>query len=130
MRGIAMCPYTDESTKHRQMSLSILKDLGLGRSIIETRIGPELERLVDSILELNGYPFEPRKRLYRCINGILMGFIFGRHFDAKTDPLIRQTYDIMDSIVAAYGPDMEFFPILRLLPRNAKALTWTVDAHK
>jgi hypothetical protein len=58
-----------------------------------------------------------------------MSFIFGRQFGAKTDPLIRKTYDIIDSIVAAY-PDMEFFPVLQLLPGNAEVLNWTVDAHK
>jgi hypothetical protein len=103
------------------MSLSILKDLGMGKSVVETRINEELEQLVNSILKLNGHSFNPHNLVLRCINGILMGFIFGRHLDFDTDPLVRQTNDLIDSVDAAYGPDAQFFRYFDCCPamRNA-----------
>jgi hypothetical protein len=112
------------------MSLSILKDLGMGKSVVETRVNEELEQLVNSILKVNGHSFNPHNLVFRCINIILMGFIFGRHLDFDTDPLVRQTNDLMDSAFATYGPGAEFFPILRLLPSYAKSLRRTEYSHR
>jgi hypothetical protein len=100
--------------------LSILKDLGYGKSVVESRITVELEQLVDRIREMNGLQFDPSDALRRCIGGVMLGFLFGRQFDYETDPLTQKLQKLIAINLLTLNSGMDMFPILRFLPGNAK----------
>jgi cytochrome P450 family 2 subfamily B len=112
------------------MALSILKDLGYGKSIVETRISVELEQLVERIRQSNGLPIDPSNALHQCIGGVMLGFLFGRHFDHETDPLTLQLDKLIAMSVAALNNGVDIFPMLRFLPRNAKIIRTYVNENR
>jgi hypothetical protein len=112
------------------MAMSILKDLGYGKSVVETRITIELEQLVDRIREMNGRQFDPSDALRRCIGGVMLGFLFGRHFDYETDPLTQKLDELIAVNLLTMKNGVDMFPILRFLPRNAKIINAYVTLNR
>lgn len=120
--GIINGPHSEEYTKHRQTTLVLLKELGFGKSVAETRITIEMEYFIEAIMKFNGRPFDPVPSIFQCINGIVTGFLFGCHLDSDTDPLIQQLKVLNDAWNLAFKPEIEFLPIVRYLPKYATIL--------
>ena len=129
-KGLIMSPYTDAFIKRRRTAMSLLKDLGFGRSFVQTRINVELETLVESICKFNGRPFDPNDLVYRFNNGVIMGFMFGRHVDYDDEQLMQEIDVLLNSMIAAFSPKVNLLPILRFLPSNMRLINKVVNAHR
>jgi cytochrome P450 family 2 subfamily C len=120
--GIAFHPYNDEYVKLRRTSMTLLKDLGFGRRYVETRIGVELDTLVEKIRKLDGHPFDPNEAMYQCNNGVIMSFMFGRQFDYDNDPLMQEFSVYLKVGIKSSSPELNLFPIVRILPKYKKQI--------
>jgi hypothetical protein len=112
------------------MSLSVLKELGYGRSLGESRINVEVDNLIDSISKLNGRSFDPQNLLYRCINGVITGFMFGRNFDYGTNPLQLQVNEFLEAGIAISAPEIDLFPLIGFLPSYRKRVKVFIAASR
>jgi Cytochrome P450 len=129
MKGMLVHPYNEQFVKMRRTSMTLLKDLGYGRNYVETRIGVELDVLVDRIRKCDGRSFDPTDMLYQCNNGIIMSFMFGCQFDYDNDPLMQHVNVYVRAGTQA-GPEIEFFPILRFVPKYKRQLNTVFTAQK
>jgi cytochrome P450 len=114
--GIVTCPYTEKLIEKRRRSLVILKDLGYGRRFAEERINAELDRLIDEIRQQKSRAFDPKELLHRCTNGVIVGFIVGRHVNYITEELPRVVKRGLELFLVAESGQLNMFPILRFLP--------------
>jgi Cytochrome P450 len=130
LTGLSFCPSSEEFFHRRQLSLSILKKLGLGKSVAETCINTALDRLIESFQKFNGQPFNPKEPLLRWTSSVMFGFLFGRQFDFNTDPLCQHVEEYTKSISTVMNGDLDIFPIFRFLPSNVKNIKWTKSTHK
>ncbi|XP_066432450.1 cytochrome P450 2W1-like [Eleutherodactylus coqui] len=99
----------------RRFTLSILRDLGMGKRPIEARIIEELQFLCAAIQAYNGKPFD-KKVLYLAAPNISFAMLFGRRFDYD-NPTFQRMITIMDEIVINTGTVAakyyNFFPMLK-----------------
>jgi hypothetical protein len=129
MKGMGSHPYNEEFVKIHRTSMTLLKDLGYGRSYVEERIGIELEVLVENIRELDGRHFDPKDMLFQFSNGIMMSFMFGRQFDYN-DPLVQQINTHLALAIAALQPALNLFPVLTYLPKYSRLLDTIIACQK
>lgn len=131
-----MSHYTESFVHMRRSVLTILKDLGFGRLVVERRINVELDLLERAVMRQqqqrddDGRGFDPTELLFRCVNGVIMGFMFGRHFDYETDPLTKHLRVFIDAATSAFTPTMNLFPVLRFLPGYRDRVRRLVVAHR
>ncbi|XP_071976549.1 cytochrome P450 2W1-like [Engystomops pustulosus] len=85
----------------RRFTLSIFRDLGMGKKPIEGRIIEELQYLNAKIQSYNGKPFD-KKVFYLAPPNITFGMLFGRRFDYD-NPTFQKIITIMDDIVVNTG---------------------------
>ncbi|KAM5151821.1 cytochrome P450 2W1-like [Mantella aurantiaca] len=99
----------------RRFSLSILRDLGMGKGSIESRIIDELQFLNAYIQSHNGKPFE-KQVFYSATPNITFIILFGRRFDYD-NPTFKKMTEIVDDVVKLTGhPSAKYynvFPILK-----------------
>ncbi|XP_072272884.1 cytochrome P450 2W1-like [Pyxicephalus adspersus] len=99
----------------RRFTLSILRDLGMGKGAIEGRIIEELQFLNAAIQSYNGKPFG-KKVFYNGPPNITFSMLFGRRFDYD-NPTFQKMITIMDDLVKMTGqPSVKYynvFPILK-----------------
>ncbi|KAG8546399.1 hypothetical protein GDO81_018993 [Engystomops pustulosus] len=98
----------------RRFTLSILRDLGMGKKPIESRIIEELQYLNAAIQSHNGKPFD-KKVLYLGPPNITFGMLFGRRFDYD-NPTFQKMITIMDDIVVNTGtPGAKYYSVFPIL---------------
>ncbi|XP_040212686.1 cytochrome P450 2W1-like [Rana temporaria] len=99
----------------RRFTLSILRDLGMGKRPIEGRIIDELQFLNELIESHKGKPFE-KQVFYNAPPNITFGMLFGRRFEYD-NPTFKKMIIIMDDVVKLTGtPSAKYynvFPILK-----------------
>ncbi|XP_063790612.1 cytochrome P450 2W1-like isoform X2 [Pseudophryne corroboree] len=104
----------------RRFTLSILRDLGMGKSPIEGRIIEELQYLNEFIKSHNGQPFE-KKVLYSGPPNITFWILFGRRFDYD-NPTFQKMVTIIDDLVVLTGsPPIKFYNVFGILKYFLKA---------
>ncbi|XP_063790613.1 cytochrome P450 2W1-like [Pseudophryne corroboree] len=98
----------------RRFTLSILRDLGMGKSSIEGRIIEELQYLNESIKSHNGQPFE-KKVFYYAPPNITFRILFGRRFDYD-NPTFQKMVTIIDYLVIHTGlPPAKYYNVFGIL---------------
>ncbi|KAG8546397.1 hypothetical protein GDO81_018992 [Engystomops pustulosus] len=103
----------------RRFTLSILRDLGMGKKPIEGRIIEELQHLNAAIQSHNGKPFD-KKVFYLAPPNITFGMLFGRRFDYN-NPTFQKIITIMDDIVVNTGtPAAKYYNIFPILKHVLK----------
>lgn len=127
---MAVHPYNDKFAKMRRTSMTLLKDLGYGRKYVESRIGMELEDLVEKLRKLDGRPRIVNDLLYQCNNGIMMSFMFGRQFDYDNDPLMQHVGRFITLGLVGLDPQLNLFPVLSYLPKYRRALDKVAATQK
>ncbi|KAG8540933.1 hypothetical protein GDO81_030007, partial [Engystomops pustulosus] len=110
----------------RRFTLSILRDLGMGKKPIEARIIEELQYLNAAIQSYNGKPFD-KKVLYLAAPNITFRMLFGRRFDYD-NPTFQRVISIMDDIVVNTGtPAAKYYNIFPQLKKFLKEPGLVVD---
>ncbi|XP_041432877.1 cytochrome P450 2K1 [Xenopus laevis] len=83
----------------RRFTLSTLRDFGMGKKTIETRIQDELRPLIKQFKSHTGKPFDPKIILNSAVSNVICSIIFGKRFEYN---------------------DTTFLTLLQLLNENAR----------
>ncbi|KAM7004166.1 cytochrome P450 2G1-like [Passerculus sandwichensis] len=81
----------------RRFSLTVLRDLGMGRGSIESRIQEEAQELLGAFQDTKGEPFDPTFLLSCAVSNVICSIVFGRRFrydDAEFLQLLRMMNDV------------------------------------
>ncbi|OQV17278.1 Cytochrome P450 2A9 [Hypsibius exemplaris] len=114
----------------RRFMIQTLRDLGMGRSHLQSRIIEEADRLIDTFLQFNGQSFDPAPWLYAFSGSIIGSLLFGPGYD-RTDPAFTATMARLrenDQFRALTWP-LQCFPWLRHVPGPFKRLWGMVVAN-
>ena len=124
--GILDAHYDAEFRRQRSLSLSILKEFGFGKDIMEEHIHVEASMLLEKIREAKSEAFCPDNALLTCSVNVTVCMVFGRRMeDEKAYELGRLTYDVMHSIFDMVPADM--FPVLRFVPKMRRGIAALID---
>lgn len=87
--------------EHRQFAMSTLRDLGVGRRVLEPRILEEVDYLCDGMIEFaaTGKPFDPQRLVMCAISNIICQLMFGRRRSYDDEKFVRQVM----SLAARFG---------------------------
>jgi len=68
--------------EHRRFALSTLRDFGVGRPLLESKIKEEVDYLVDRIASCtsNGQPFDPQRLVTCAVSNVINQLVFGKRF--------------------------------------------------
>ncbi|XP_065696978.1 cytochrome P450 2G1-like [Patagioenas fasciata] len=86
----------------RRFSLSVLRDFGMGRKSIESRIQEEAQALLKELQDTQEKPFDPTYLLSCAVSNIICSIVFGNRFDYR---------------------DSEFLELLRLMNESFRELS-------
>ncbi|XP_075035726.1 cytochrome P450 2W1-like [Mixophyes fleayi] len=113
----------------RRFTLSILRDLGMGKRTIEGRIIEELQFLNEYILSHNGEPFDKRV-FFSATPNITFRILFGRRFDYD-NPTFQKMVSLIDYLVIHTGmaPAKYFnvYPILKYILKTPDTVVSKID---
>ncbi|XP_077204232.1 cytochrome P450 2J2-like isoform X2 [Paroedura picta] len=71
--------------QQRRFSLMTLRNLGLGKTILEDSIRQEASGLIEAFAQENGKPIDPNSFLHASINNVIASMLFGHSFCTKDD---------------------------------------------
>ncbi|XP_053327982.1 cytochrome P450 2W1-like [Spea bombifrons] len=116
----------------RRFTLSILRDLGMGKRPIEGKIIEETEHLNNLIQSFEGKPFE--KRVFtNAPPNITFGLLFGRRFE-YSNPTFKTMLDLLnDLVILTVSPPAQFtnvYPILKHVLKTPKIIVQKIDQLK
>src|SRR6218665_23433 len=118
-----------EWKKYHQLSLSILKEFGVGvKSTMESRTLTEVEFITDYVLKQNEKSFNPRELVSLSTANIITNILFGRRHDynlgrSELAYQITRNFDNLDGA-------LDVAPVLRFIPSRRNKLLQLIDSHK
>ncbi|XP_053550312.1 cytochrome P450 2W1 [Bombina bombina] len=98
----------------RRFALSILRDLGMGKSPIEGKIIEELHYLNELIRSYNGKPFN-QKVFGNAPPNITFGLLFGKRFDYDHPTFRKIVKNVDDIVILAGTPEAQFYNVFPIL---------------
>ena len=119
--GIITMPYDDDFKKYQHISLSILKEFGFGKRIMESRISAEVSDLLDRVRRRDGAAFDPDCALMSSFANIVHSIMFGTRLDCEGRRM-TELVAILHQVVASLSPELDVFPILQYLPYYRKKI--------
>ena len=128
--GIIQADYTDTKRRLRNDSLSILRTLGVGKTVLEEKIAFEAAELVRVIAERHGQAFDPSLSVNVHVLNVIHAVLFDERFD-HTDKAINELILITNDLMAT-GLEigvLDFFPALRFWPKFGRAMTTYQDCR-
>ncbi|XP_059156008.1 cytochrome P450 2U1-like [Physella acuta] len=98
-------------------SMTILKNLGMGKNILAEKISEGVVVYLQEITELKGIATNIRPLTDICVANIICSMIFGKKFDFD-DPIFNRLLDLNHQFVIAFRSTSicNFFPFLRYIP--------------
>jgi len=124
-------PYGAEFKKYHHLILTILRELGLGKGVMEERINTESEEFIAIIAAKNGEPFDPRSLITRSVTNVISSVLFGRRFeqsDSTLDDLIAAASEFLNTV--KYPVTVDLFPLCLFLPNMRRHLANAADVHR
>ena len=123
--GIGSHRYDAEFRRQHKLTLSILKEFGFGRDIMEERIQAEVSVLLQKIRDVKSVAFCPHSAVTSCILNVIASILFGRHMEDKAvGELGKAIHGLLRSIVDIVAVD--FWPVLRFLPQMHRAIITSI----
>ncbi|XP_073504153.1 cytochrome P450 2K4-like isoform X2 [Phyllobates terribilis] len=86
----------------RRFTISTLRDFGMGKKSVESRIQDELMPLIDSIKSHNGKPFNIHLLINSAVSNVICSIIFGKRFEYD-DPTFQKLIKMLDEIPKLVG---------------------------
>ncbi|OQV25636.1 Cytochrome P450 2U1 [Hypsibius exemplaris] len=120
IRGLTMSN-GDQWRTMRRFALTTLRDLGMGKSRLQSRILEEIDSFSATLKKKNLKPANPEHLMIACIANIMFAVTFDKRFEHDD----QQFRTIMDFLTIALptlsnvGP-IQLFPWLRLIPGKFK----------
>jgi len=120
--GIIDHRYDAEFRRQRKLSLSILKEFGFGKDIMEERIQTEVSVLLQQIRDVKSVAFCPESAVMSCVLNIIVSILFGRRMEDKA---VAELCKASHGYVYSIGDitPINLLPMLRFLPHLHRALT-------
>ncbi|XP_042293395.1 cytochrome P450 2W1 [Sceloporus undulatus] len=113
----------------RRFTMSSMRNLGVGKTLIEERILEELSFLVKDIKSFKGEPFSLRT-FNRAPTNITFVLLFGERFDSK-DPQFLTLLKLIDEVMCLLGSPFlhlfNFYPFLGIFLNTHKMLLKKVE---
>ena len=126
--GIVNRRYDAEFRRQHKLSLSILKEFGFGKDIMEERIQDEVSVLLQKIRNINSAAFCPDAVFTSCVLNVIVSILFGHRLDDKAVGEIgKVSHSFMRCAFDAFPVDL--FPWLRFLPTLRRALDAAADVR-
>ena len=108
--------------------MSVLKDFGFGRRIMEDTIQVEVSELIHQIRLMQGKPFFPRDMLTRCTLNIICTLAVGRRYPyghKDIDELAAAAQNFLWGLTL----ELDVKPMLRYLPYVRNRIKALVESH-
>ncbi|CAI9729725.1 cytochrome P450 2B4-like [Octopus vulgaris] len=104
----------------RKFTMSALRDLGVGKKVLEEKISLEIQRLGETFQSQNGKPFSLNKQLSLFTSSIIYNIIFGKRIkysDSEFVEIVEHFHDVF-KYISVFVPE-NFFPFLRFFRWNS-----------
>ena len=100
--------------EQRRFSHTVMRDMGMGKSIIEEKIVEELSFFIDKLKELSVSAFNPRYATQMTVANVIGNVVWGKRRDYK-DPGFIRYMEIMNNSFEILGNSdaLTVFPFLR-----------------
>jgi len=126
--GIINHQYDAELRRQHKLSLSILKEFGFGKDIMEERIKAEVSVLLQQVRNVKSAAFCPDTVVASCVLNVIVSILFGHHMDDKAvGELGKAVHSLMHGVFDILPIDM--FPLLRFLPKMRHSLAFATGFH-
>ncbi|KAM9330689.1 cytochrome P450 2J6-like [Gastrophryne carolinensis] len=106
--------------QQRRFGLMTLRNLGLGKCGLESRIQKEAHCLVESVKAKNGEAFNPSDLITNSIANIISAVVYGHRFsidDAIFKKLVKCNHGLVDCMASTWGRLYDSFPwLMKHLP--------------
>ncbi|XP_019397620.1 PREDICTED: cytochrome P450 2W1 [Crocodylus porosus] len=113
----------------RRFTMATMRDLGMGKKLIEGRILEELHFLIEMIKSFNSEPFKLRS-FNTAPTNITFAMLFGNRFDYK-DPVFVHLLKLIDEVMILLGSPylhlFNFYPFLGFLFKPHKMILRKVE---
>ncbi|XP_072260288.1 cytochrome P450 2J6-like [Pyxicephalus adspersus] len=121
--------------QHRRFGLMTLRNLGLGKCGLESRIREEAFCLVESFRAKNGESYDPSEPIINSVVNVISAVVFGHRFsidDGIFKTLVNCNHDLLEIIGSAWGRLYDSFPwLMKHVPgRHQKAFKIMAYLHK
>uniref|UniRef100_A0A803V6N9 CP2G1 protein n=1 Tax=Ficedula albicollis TaxID=59894 RepID=A0A803V6N9_FICAL len=104
----------------RRFSLTVLRDFGMGRRSIESRIQEEAQELLREFQKTQGRPFDPTFLLSCAVSNVICSIVFGQRFPYQEPEFLRLLQMMNDSFREMSTSWAQLYdmaePLLRWLP--------------
>ncbi|XP_077130960.1 cytochrome P450 2K4-like [Ranitomeya variabilis] len=115
----------------RRFTLSTLRDFGMGKKSVESRIQDELMPLIESFRSHNGKPFNNHMLINTAVSNVICSIIFGKRFEYG-DPTFEKLIKMLNENVKLIGTPKvmlyNYYPFLgSLLGLHKKLMQNTQD---
>ncbi|KAG8455221.1 hypothetical protein GDO86_001421 [Hymenochirus boettgeri] len=119
--------------QQRRFGLMALRNMGLGKQGLESRIQEEAQFLKHTLAAMNGKPTNPSDLLSYCVANIICAMVFGYRFstdDPLFQKLVKNNHIAIDMIGSAWGRLYDAFPaLMRYLPGPHQKTFEIADFH-
>jgi len=120
--------YDTEFRRQRKLSLSILKEFGFGKDIMEDRIQAEVSVLLLQIRDVESVAFCPESTVMSCVLNVIVSILFGcRMEDEAVAELNKASQCFFSTAADVVAVDM--LPLLRFLPNMRRGLASLTAFH-
>ncbi|XP_075453632.1 cytochrome P450 2J4-like [Ascaphus truei] len=106
--------------QQRRFGLMTLRNLGLGKLGLESRIWEEAQSLVESFAAENGKPMDPSYIIIHAVANVMSAVVFGHRFsidDLTFQKLVACNNTLLESMSSKWGIMYDAFPwLMRHIP--------------
>ncbi|KAM9305501.1 cytochrome P450 2K1-like [Gastrophryne carolinensis] len=86
----------------RRFTLSTLRDFGMGRKLVETKIQDELVPLIERFKSFQGEPVNASLIMYTAVSNVICSMIFGKRFEYD-DPVFKKLVRMIGENAHLFG---------------------------
>ncbi len=103
--------------EQRKFAHSVLRDFGLGKSMLEDKIQEELTFFLDELANNSRAPFDPHDLVQMAVSNIIYAMVFGARYDYES-PKFKRYMEMMNENFEILGNSgaLTVFPFLKHLP--------------
>ncbi|XP_072175939.1 cytochrome P450 2J2-like [Diadema setosum] len=107
---------------HRRFGLTALRNFGMGKRSLESRINEEARMLTDAFSSKGGAPLDPHANFVTAVSNIISAITFGHRFE-YSDPVFQKLTKDMNDVVAEEPSIIKYFPAFIRNGRRRKLLS-------